>query len=34
MRLPALAFLGIDMQFVTLRGDPRFDAIVSRIGLA
>jgi TolB-like protein len=34
MRLPMLAFLGVDLQFVTLRGNPRFDAILARIGLA
>jgi tetratricopeptide (TPR) repeat protein len=33
MRLPMLAFLGIDMQFVTLRGDPRFDSLLERIGI-
>jgi TolB-like protein/Tfp pilus assembly protein PilF len=34
MRLPMLAFLGVDMQFVALHGEPRFQAILSRIGLA
>ena len=26
-------FLGVDMQFLALRGEPRFRAILARIGL-
>lgn len=33
-RVPMLAFLAIDLRFVTLRGHPRFEAILRRIGLA
>ncbi|HEX5629375.1 MAG TPA: hypothetical protein VFX72_07365, partial [Usitatibacteraceae bacterium] len=33
-RVPMLAFLGIDLRFVTLRGHPRFQAILDRVGVA
>lgn len=33
-RVPMLAFLGIDLRFVTLRGHPRFQAVLERVGLA
>ncbi len=33
-RAPTLIFLGTDFRFVTLRGDPRFQAILQRVGLS
>ncbi len=33
-RTPMLAFIGNDLRFVTLRGEPRLQAILQRIGLA
>jgi serine/threonine protein kinase/tetratricopeptide (TPR) repeat protein len=32
-RLPMLVFVGVDLKFVVLRGHPRFQAILRRIGL-
>ena len=32
-RAPGLAFLGVDMRLATLRGQPRFDALLAQIGL-
>jgi tetratricopeptide (TPR) repeat protein len=34
MRVPMLAFVGVDVQFQALRGDPRFMAILARVGVA
>jgi hypothetical protein len=33
-RAPGLTFIGVDMRLGTLRGTPRFDALLAQLGLA